>query len=778
MSPTVDAFLRSWPFDPWLFWTLVVTGAVYLRGWLRLNRRDPARWHGGRLAAFLGGLATTYIALASPIEPFASLLLQMHMVQHLLLMMAAPPLIWLGAPLFPLVRGLPRDVRSVWVAPLLRSRRLRRFFSWLTHPLVAWPLFVAVLWWWHLPPNYELALDQTSWHVAEHVCFAAAGLLFWYPVVRPYPSRPRWSAWLLFPYLILVGVQNTVLAAWLTFSDSVLYPHYEQVPRVAGISALEDQMAAGLIMWVPGSIVFLGPLFGIGVAVLSGPRVKRDRRKIGTARPTSTLPALPILDQARPAIRSSGPRAFDLLDVSLLGRFLRWRHSRLVLQSLVALLAATMIYDGFFGPQMTPTNLAGILPWIHWRGVLVLGLLVAGNFFCMVCPFTLPHTLARRLLPAGLEWPRWLRNKWLAVVLFGLLLWSCEAFALWDSPWLTAWIAVGYFVGALVINGLFRGAAFCKYVCPIGQFNFVQSLVSPLEVKVREPAVCTTCRTKECIRGTPAISGCQMQLFQPRKSGNLDCTFCLDCVRACPHENVGVLAATTGRHLWSDRFRSGIGRFSHRPDLAALVLVLTFGALASAADMVAPVVDWQDRVRQQLGNPSWVWMISCYYAVALVLLPIAAVGTATTIARTWGGLSESWLSLATRFSYALVPLGFGIWLAHYSFHFLTSAEVIVPTTQRFAADLGFAALGEPLWQLACCRPVASWLTHLQILMLDVGLLASLYAGYRIAEERTTRASQALRTFAPWAMLIVLLFVVAVWIVFQPMQMRGTMGLPD
>src|SRR5271155_3507832 len=101
-----SAFMRSWPFDPWLLAALGLSAGIYLRGWLALRRRKPQYWHGARLIAFLGGLAIIYLALASPIEPFATLLFQVHMLQHLLLMMAAPPLIWLGAPLFPLLLGL------------------------------------------------------------------------------------------------------------------------------------------------------------------------------------------------------------------------------------------------------------------------------------------------------------------------------------------------------------------------------------------------------------------------------------------------------------------------------------------------------------------------------------------------------------------------------------------------------------------------------------------------------------------------------------------------
>src|SRR5205814_5519073 len=178
-------------------------------------------------------------------------------------------------------------------------------------------------------------------------------------------------------------------------------------------------------------------------------------------------------------------------------------------------------------------------------------------------------------------------------------LWSYEAFSLWDSPWLTAWIAIAYFAGAFLIDGLFRGAAFCKYVCPIGQFNFVQSLVSPLEIKARDPAVCASCQTKDCIRGRDGIPGCELHLFVPRKSGNMDCTACLDCVHACPHDNIGLIAAPPAADLWHDPHRSGVGRLGKRPDVAALVLLLVFGAFANAAGMVAPVVEWQE----QLGAP-------------------------------------------------------------------------------------------------------------------------------------------------------------------------------
>jgi hypothetical protein len=264
-----------------------------------------------------------------------------------------------------------------------------------------------------------------------------------------------------------------------------------------------------------------------------------------------------------------------------------------------------------------------------------------------------------------------------------------------------------------------------------------------------------------------------MRLFQPHKVGNMDCTFCLDCIHACPHDNIGVLAGAPTSDLRRDPVRSGVGRFGTRPDLAALVLVLVFGAFANAAGMVGPVVQWQTRFSFLLGQRSSLLAVSLFFVTALILLPVLAIGAAASLSRWWSRApGEALLATATRFSYSLVPLGFGMWLAHYSYHFLTSYDVAVPVTQRFLVDLGFTGIGQPTWVASCCRPVADWLPSLEILFLDFGLLLSLYAGYRIAQSQSPRPAQALKAFLPWAVLMVVLFTVGVWIVLQPMQMRG------
>jgi hypothetical protein len=395
----------------------------------------------------------------------------------------------------------------------------------------------------------------------------------------------------------------------------------------------------------------------------------------------------------------------------------------------------------------------------------------------MACPLVLPRALASRWLPPGARWPRWLRNKWPAVALLALFLWAYEAFALWDRPRWTAWIIIAYFAAAFLIDGFFRGASFCKYVCPIGQFNFALAQAAPVEVQVRDAGICGTCQTRDCIRGRAAVPGCALSLFAPRKAGNLDCTFCLDCVHACPQDNLGILPVIPAHDLIQigDRPRSGLGRLSRRADIAALVLLVVFGAFANAAGMVGPVLAWEERFGAALGLRSRVATTAVFSVLTLIVLPLLLHGTTAELARRFGRLPQSTAEVAIRYAFALVPLGLGMWLAHTSFHFFTGCTAVIPVTQRFAADLGWTFLGPPQWSRACCTALPEWILKLQILFLDLGLLLSLHTTYRISLGLAPRPVAALKAMAPWLFLITLLFAVGIWILFQPMQMRGLLS---
>jgi hypothetical protein len=394
----------------------------------------------------------------------------------------------------------------------------------------------------------------------------------------------------------------------------------------------------------------------------------------------------------------------------------------------------------------------------------------------MACPFMLFRELGRRLGLRQRSWPRALRSKWFAVALFALFFWAYEVFSLWDKPIWTAWLIINYFLAAFAIDALFSGASFCKYVCPIGQFQFVGSLVSPLEVKVRKPDVCASCKTHDCLRGNQHQRGCEMDLYLPRKSGNLDCTFCLDCVRACPHDNIGVLAVAPGMDITRDPQRSSLGRLSRRRDIAALALVFVFAAFANAALMVTPVSSWRDHIAANLKLSSTLPVTSAFFFLVYILVPLILVGGSVLGGRAIAGVKVPTCEMIGRFSLALVPLGSAMWAAHYLFHFLVGWDSVLPVFHRVLGELGLAVASQSSSPAAGLLVSMDNLRILQTVLLDIGLVATLYLGWRIARVHTSKLRYAFGMMAPWGSVAVSLYAFGIWTCLQPMQMRGMPAL--
>ncbi len=480
--------------------------------------------------------------------------------------------------------------------------------------------------------------------------------------------------------------------------------------------------------------------------------------------------------QARP---NRQRQTIDLIQTPVPGRFLRWKHARTALQIPMLALAALIVLDGLIGPSLAAKNIAGVLPWVHWRGLVVLGLLVVGNLFCMACPFMLPRKLGKKIFPASASWPSWLPGKWLAIGLLIIYFWSYEAFDLWSSPWWTAWVVIGYFGLAFTVDAFFKGAAFCKHVCPIGQFNFVNSLVSPFEIKIRNANACASCTTKDCISGRKAPesgnllqSGCELWLFQERKSGNMDCTFCLDCVHACPYDNVGMILRNPVNELDRDPRRSGVGRFGDRTDLALLALIMVAAAFLNAFGMVGPVFRFERWLATTLGINSEPVVLAIVFIAGLIVIPALLVTYAAYMSKLLARSDQPLAYLTRRYIYALVPLGFGMWIAHYGFHFFTGALTIIPVGQTFLADIGISGLGEPRWDLAelMSVQVIDWF---ELLILELGLIVTVYAAYRVSLNLFEDRGIAFRATIPWAILSIGLFAIGFWLMSQPMEMRGT-----
>ena len=243
----------AWNWDPVVWLVVVVPAIVYVELWRRAGRRDPmAQW---RRRSFLAGIVALAVALLSPLDAMSESLASAHMVQHLLLTTVAAPLLVLGVRWRVLMAGLPRAVRrrtSPWRART--AARVAR--SVLAHPVAASLPFVAALWVWHAKGPYEAALANSYVHGFEHACFLATALLSWAAIFarpRRRAAAPGMAVLVLFGLAMVSGL----LGVLLTFGPTPWYPAYAQTTEAWGLTPLEDQQLAGVIMWVPGGGAYL-----------------------------------------------------------------------------------------------------------------------------------------------------------------------------------------------------------------------------------------------------------------------------------------------------------------------------------------------------------------------------------------------------------------------------------------------------------------------------------------------------------------------------------------
>ena len=229
-----------------LTFLIALVGSVYLWGWF--HQRSIATW---RVCSFFLGFFATWVAVASSVVFGDRNMLTAHMIQHSLVMTIAPPLIWLGEPI--MIVGSTR-----WRFPTVLG-------NVLGNPVFCWLAATATLILWHVPPIFQLGMQSATWHFIQHVSFFIAGLLFWWPVIQPWPSVARWPRWSILLYLFLATLPCDVLSGFLVFSDRVAYPMYHSMHRMGGLTPLEDQQCAAALMWTVVTVVFLvaGAVFSI-----------------------------------------------------------------------------------------------------------------------------------------------------------------------------------------------------------------------------------------------------------------------------------------------------------------------------------------------------------------------------------------------------------------------------------------------------------------------------------------------------------------------------------
>jgi len=244
LHPLNELSLRSWTIHPSTVIGLAAIGGLYLWRARQEGGGDGGRLGFGRRIGFFFALFIIFVSLNGPIHDLSdSYLFSAHMVQHLLLTLAMPPL---------LIGGVP----GWMLRPVLRNRAVAAVARRITRPVTCFVIFNVVIAFWHLPMFYNAALADHNIHILEHLMFMGAAVLMWWPLMSQLPELPRlaYPGQMLYCFLMSIGMSIT--AVYITMADRVLYPAYSTAPRIWGLSPMDDQMLGGLIMWVPGGLIF------------------------------------------------------------------------------------------------------------------------------------------------------------------------------------------------------------------------------------------------------------------------------------------------------------------------------------------------------------------------------------------------------------------------------------------------------------------------------------------------------------------------------------------
>jgi putative membrane protein len=263
----------AWSFEPAVVAGLVLTGWLYLQGvravWAGAGRgRGVQVWEAG---AFGAGWFLLLMGLVSPLHRLGEILFSAHMIQHELLMAAAAPLLVLGRPIVAFLWAVPmrwRKTAGSWSA----AHPVQTVWSMISRPPVAWTLHAVAIWLWHAPPLYQAALASEVVHTLQHLSFLGTGLLFWWSLFCG--REGRLGAPFAVVYLFTTAVHTSLLGALLTFSSRLWYPLYASSTAAWGLTPLEDQQLAGLIMWIPAGIAYLIAALAVTTSWLREPRPK------------------------------------------------------------------------------------------------------------------------------------------------------------------------------------------------------------------------------------------------------------------------------------------------------------------------------------------------------------------------------------------------------------------------------------------------------------------------------------------------------------------------
>jgi polyferredoxin len=529
-----------------------------------------------------------------------------------------------------------------------------------------------------------------------------------------------------------------------------------------------------VIKGMDGKVIARPLAAGFSIAVNPPNRAGYRLLAIFIALFTTTFGAIYLIHVRKNNLRED-LKELNLLDILSLRKLLQWKYIQTVFQVPLSIFLGILIFLAMIDIQDTGTNLSSILIWTVWWAGIIFTFVLVGRLWCFMCPVGAISEWIFRIFKPNRIFPARFRNVWLANFMFLLLTWLDIQVGVVRHPMVTGSLLIGITAVAIVVGLLFQRRSFCRYLCPIGGLIGIYSMFSAVELRSKDFEVCRSHNRKECYLGNEKGRGCPMFEMIPTMDSNNLCTFCGECIKSCPKNNLILRIRPFFKDAWTTRKRC--------LDEAALAIVLVGICIFVTGDMLEPWKGWMESAMKIIPSNQFgieyrytaelITKSILYFSVSLLLVPglmLLASAISNRLVRKDNphGLKQTFIT----FGYMFIPIGLSLHLAHNLGHLLNESGKVIPAFQRVINTFTPFYIGEPNWRLGA-QPLidASLLYWIQMGLFLVFYIFSLYAGYRLAMNNYKDDRTSFSALIPMILLSFFLMIVNVYLLNLPMAPR-------
>ena len=451
--------------------------------------------------------------------------------------------------------------------------------------------------------------------------------------------------------------------------------------------------------------------------------------------------------------KSTPPLQRNLLHYPVVAAVLRSRWYPGILQAITAAFFVLILFQLLAGPTAAHDNLGTALTWVLWWPMIPIIFLLLGRFWCAICPFGTISDLVQKFVGNRRAVPKFLKQYgiWIIDALFILITWSDHVWGIVKSPWGSGVLLLLLTTGVVICGAFFERRTWCRYLCFLGGLSGNYARAGMLQLRTN-PLICATCKSgAACYNGNANGPGCPMFKFPRLMDTSACCNLCAACIKTCPNGSPQLTVRIPTKELW----------FIHKPKVEEAFLAVVIMGIVFVQNITMLNI-WQGILRELehlSGTTNYAVTFTITFAIAM-LIPILLLGLAALVAKIFN--HASLLNNFARFGYALIPLDMAGHIAHNLFHLLAEGKAIIFTA--------LPLFGQPMPEGSTALVSTAAIQVMQYVLIALGVIASLYTAYRIARHQTSQHNVWL-SFAPYAVLMLILGAINVFLFMLPMAMR-------